>query len=184
MRVVEKNRQEIESRLKSMGDYVRIQYLRDCLKAVSDFETKKFVLIKLAGLYETRGMFDEAGRMYRNMAEINTTFQGKINDFVKSGELLIRSGKFEEADISFKRALGIADTIQNFEIKRAVKEFYKTQARFYLTRDKRKHALDTYEKMLTLDLSLEEKREVKEKLMELYLKLGRTRDYSILKRSV
>lgn len=181
MRIEEKNRHEIEARLVKMGDYVKMDYLNDCLKSNLDFDTRKFVLIKLAGIYEGRKMYHEAGKLYKIIAELSTSVQSKINDYLKSGEFFVKAGKFSEADLSFDRALGIANATQKFEIDRAMKEFYKTQARAYLTRRKRRNAMEVYEKLMSLSLSLEERKEIKSALLELYKDLGKVREFGLLK---
>ena len=75
-------RKEMEAKLANSGDYVKMDYLQRCLKMQLDFDTKKFALVKLAGVYESRKMFLEAGRMMRNAADINATADSKFNDFI------------------------------------------------------------------------------------------------------
>ncbi|MBS3071986.1 hypothetical protein J4408_03275 [Candidatus Pacearchaeota archaeon] len=184
MDVKENNRREVEARLAGMGDYVRMDYLSSCLKKHLDFDTKKFVLSKLAEIYEFRGMFNDAAKLYKSMADINSTFQGKIKDFVKCGELFVKAGKHYEADDAFKNAIANAKDGGKIQIKIAEKEAYKKQAREYLTRAKNRNAMQTYEKILTLELTLEEKKEVQKSLFELYKKLGRVRESFLIERSM
>src|SRR3989338_2763155 len=129
MRILGTTRREIEEQLVKMGDYVKMEYLLSCLKKDIDFEARKFVLVKLSGLYERK--------MMRNAAEINTTFQSKINDFVKSAELFVRGGRYDEADISIKRAIAIADSKQKMKVKESEKKFTKIWEKFILTTIKR-----------------------------------------------
>ncbi len=184
MEVREQKRHEIEARLTTMGDYIKMEYLTDCLKTPLDFDTKKFVLIKLAGIYELKKMYPEAARLYKSMADISSTTQGKINDYVKAGQFFVTAGKFEDADYTFGKALIIAEGMQKNVIKSSMKEAYKTQAKIYLQREKRKHAMDTYEKLLTMDLEATEKKEVQTQLVDLYQKLGRVRELINLKRNL
>ena len=182
MFIKEKNRTEIEERLKKMGDYAKMDYLQRCLKQQLDFDTRKFALLKLAEIYENKKMFLEAGKMMDAAANINTTFQGKIKDFLKSAELFVKGGDFDKADITFDKAIACGNTRDREEIKRKKKEFYNVQAEFYFNKDKRKNALLAYEKFLTLDLQEAEKRTAQERLLYLYEKLGKIRDYYSLKR--
>jgi tetratricopeptide (TPR) repeat protein len=181
MQVKEMNRVEIESRLSSMGDYVKMEYLTSCLKENLDHDTRKFVLIRLAGIYELRGMLLEVGKLYRSIAEVNTSSEGRVGDFVKSGEFYVKAGRFDEADMSFGKALALGGRGQVEEVKNAMKEFYKVQAQVYLTKNKRKLAMVTYEKLLTMELSIGEKKAVHEKLLVLYDKLGMVREYMMLR---
>lgn len=180
MQVREKGRKEIEARFNDMGDYVRIDYLSSCLKSGLDFDTRKFVLVKLSGLFETKRMFLDAGKMMKGAAEINTTFQNKIEDFVKACELFIRAGDYYESDGTLKSALSVANEKQRDEILKKVKEIYKTQAKFFVSNDKRKHAMEIYERVLAMDLGTEESAEVMKILLGLYDSLGKIREYNLL----
>lgn len=179
-------RREIEEKVSKMGDYVKIDYLERCLKQNLDFDTKKFVMIQLAKIYETKNMFSEAGKLMKNAADINTTFKGKTSDFLKSTELFIKGGDFDEAEMSFKRALASCGTEnEKVEVKNNVREFYKIQAQSYLKKDKRKHAMQTYEKILSsFEVNSEEKSKIQKELLELYSKLGKVKEYYNLKSSM
>jgi len=183
MRVIEKTKQEIEVRLEGMGDYLRMNYLSSCLKNHLDFETRKFVLVRLSGIYEVRRMYLDSGKMMLAAADINTTFQTKIIDFIKTAELFIRGDYFELAETSMKKAIAIANENQKKEIRNSVKEFYKTHAKLCLAKDKRKKAMDAYEKILTLDLDSEERADAEKNLLMLYDKLGKIREYYNLKKN-
>ena len=63
MQVKENGKQEIEEKFLEMSEYLRMNYLENCLKSGLDFETRKFVLVKLCGLYESKKMFVDAGKM-------------------------------------------------------------------------------------------------------------------------
>jgi len=67
------NRKEIEEKLQNVGDYVKMDFLQNCLRQQLDFDTRKFVLIKLAGAYELRRMFLAAAKLMKDAADINTT---------------------------------------------------------------------------------------------------------------
>tara|TARA_Y100000310_G_C20660824_1_gene804662 strand:+ start:1683 stop:2240 length:558 start_codon:yes stop_codon:yes gene_type:complete len=176
------SRREIEEKIKGMGDYVRIDYLSRCLDRGLDLDTRKFVLVRLAGLYEARKMFSEAAKLLKAAATINTTIKAQIQDFLKSGELFIKGGIFEDADASFSKALALANTREKSEIKYFSKEAYKTQAKNYLNVDKRSNAVKTYEKLLRMDLDVGEREEVKKMLLELYSKLGKIREFYALEK--
>jgi len=175
-------RKEVEDKLKSVGDYVKMDFLSTCLKKQMDFDTKKFVLLKLSEIYEARKMFSEAAKMMRNAAEINTTYDGKMTDFMKSCSLFVKSGHFDEADVSFTKAMACASGMQKDRIKAMRKEAFKAQAKEYIARDKRSHAAETYEKLLGLEsLAPDEKREAQSTLLILYEKLGKVKEFYALK---
>lgn len=176
-------RREVEAKLAKVGDYVKMDYLANCLKMNLDFDTRKYVLTTLSKIYESRSMFSEAAKLMRWSADINTTYDGKINDFMSSVELYIKAGAFDESDVSFNKALVLANQNQKNEVKNKRKLMYAAQAKEYIRKDRRKHAMETYEKLLTLDLGPNEKRDVQNVLLGLYEKLGKVRDFYTMKKS-
>lgn len=185
MLVKEKNRREIEERLKALGNYVKIDYLNSCLKqSALDFDTRRFVLLELARLYKEKKMHLEAGKMLQSAAPINTGYKGMIQDYVASAEMFAKAGNFENADISFEKAIGCANEKEKFEIKQIKIDRYKAQAEEYYKNDKRHNAMVAFEKLLELNLAPSERKEVQEKLLSLYDRLGKIRDYYSLKRAM
>lgn len=184
MQIKEKTRREIEERLQHLGNYVQIDYLLSCLKQQLDFDTKKFVLLKLSKLYEDKKMYLESGKMIQAAAPINTTFLSMMSDYMKAAELFVRAGNFDNADIAFEKATANANEKQRQEIKNKKIDLYKIQADYYLEIDKRHSALLAYEKLLSLNLGESERGEVQSKLLDLYSKLGKIREYYALKRAM
>lgn len=182
--ITEKTKSEIEKRLSEMGDYVKMSYLQRALKSGLDFDTRKFVLLRLAGIYEAKKMYLESARLIKSAGEINTTFKDKIKDYMRSIELYIKGLSYGEADIVFSQTLALGSDREKKELKNKLKDFYMTQAKIYFDAGKRYNAKKTYEKILTLDLNSNEKKEVQEKLLDLYNKLGNVRDYYSLKNSI
>lgn len=181
MKIQERTKQEVEAKLSTMGDYVKMDYLQRALGSGLDFETRKFVLLQLSRLYETKGMYLEAGKLMKNAAEINTTFKSKITDFMKSVELYVRGGNYTEADFVFAQALALGTDREKSELKMLMKNYYLTQARGYSKVDKRSLAKKAYEKLLSLELGPQERKDIQKELLVLYEKLGNIRDYYKLK---
>ncbi|MBM3230412.1 hypothetical protein FJZ22_02025 [Candidatus Pacearchaeota archaeon] len=181
----ELSRADIQAKLASVGDYVKMDFLQQCLKKTLDFDTRKYVLLTLAGIYEQRHMHLEAGKLVRNAAEINATFEGKMNDFLKSAELLVRGGAFDESRVSFTKALGSANERQKPTLRDAYKKVHFTTAEEFLKRDKRKHALEAYESLLALEfITPEEKRKAQVAILPLYEKLGKIKEFMNLKKQL
>jgi len=180
--IAEKTKSEIEKRLEGMGDYVKMSYLQRALKSGLDFDTRKFVLLRLAGIFEAKKMYLESARLVKSAGEINTTFKNKIKDYMKSIELYIKGGNYQDADIVFSQALALGSDREKKELKNKFKDTYMMQAKIYFNTGKRSQAKITYEKILTLDLSPSEKKEVQEELLEIYNKLGNVREYYSLKK--
>ncbi len=184
MKIEEFTRRAIEEEISNKGEYVKIGYLSNCLKRNLDFDARRFVLTTLSALYEDKKMFADAGKMINFAAEINTTFNGKIQDYLKSAELFIKSANYDLAELAIKKALTSANLSQKNEIKKRYKEMYNVQVREYLSKDKRKNAAEAYEMLLKLDLNESERLEVRSKLLPLYESLGRVREFINLRKSL
>lgn len=184
MQVKENNRKDIEARFMSMNDFVKMDYLSSCLKNPLDFDTRKFVLIKLAELFENKGMFIDAGKYIRTAAEINTSRQNKIDDFLKAVGLFIKAGDYEEADITHKKMIPLLEEGQARQIEAKIKESYKVQGKLLIEKNKRKQAIDLYEELASMNLSNIERDEVQKKLLELYEGVGDVSSYRTLKRKI
>lgn len=177
----EMTKTEIEKEISGKGDYVKIDYLTRFLKEDIPFDTKKFVFLKLAEIYEKVNMFRDAAKCYESLAVISLTFKEKINYFMKEAELYVRAADFDEAEKAMKKAAGEANSIQKTEIYNNLKELYKVHAELFEKNQRRIHAIKAYEKLLSMKLSDAEKKEITEKLLNLYEKLGKVREYSLLK---
>jgi len=175
---------EMEARLDGQGDFVKMSYLQRALNSNLGLDARKFVLLRLAGIYESRKMFMEASKAIRDAAEINVTFKDKIRDFMKAVELSIRGGDYQEADRTFAKALALGNTIEKLEMKGNFKNYYLNQAKFLLNKDRRKHSKEIYERVLELDLDIGERREVQKILLRLYEKLGMVREFYSLKKTL
>ena len=183
MHVKEKTRRDVEEKLKTLGAFVKMDYLTSCLKQPIDFDTRRFALLKLAELYEQKKMFFEAGRMMHNAAPINTTIMEKIANYLHAAELFLKSGNFQHADIAFDKAIGSCETEQQrTHVKDKRINFYKQQAKSYLDNEKRQSAVLAYEKLLSLNLAAVEKQEAQATLLDLYEKLGKIKEFYALKR--
>ena len=185
MRLIEeKSKQEIEAKLKNMGDYVKIDYLMRAMDSGLDYETRKFVMISLSKLYESKAMYAESARLIKNAAEINTTQKNKIADFMKSVELYVKAGSYNDADYVLTQALALATLREKVDLKNMAKNYYMQEAKMRIRNDKRSQAKKAYEKILTMELSMQEKKDVQQQLMELYSKLGNVKEYFRLRDSL
>ncbi len=180
--IAEKNRIEIEAKLNSMGDFVKMSYLQRALKSNLDFDTRKFCLIRLGGIYEGRKMYLEAARLFKSAAEINTTYKDKIRDYMKAIELFVRGGDYAESDRLFGQALALGNSREKDDIRSNYKNFVISQARGYVNADRRSNAAVAYEKALQLELDMGERMQVQKELLALYDKLGKVKEYYSLKK--
>lgn len=180
MQVQEKNRGEIEAKLGTMSDFLKMEYLESCIKQFREFDIKRFCSMKLAELYDGRGLFAEAARHASSAADMATTFSEKIQAYMRETGLWIKAAQYDRADESMRKALASGNTKEKSEIKKAVKELYKKQALAYEKAVRNANALKAYQKLL--EMSEEpESGEVKLKILKLYERLGKIREYSMLK---
>lgn len=184
MQIREKKREEVEARLSSMSDFLKMEYLENCLKQTDSLDIKKFSHTKLTELYMEKSMYAEAARNMSALADISITFKEKIEAFMKETELWIKAGNYDRADDSLKKALACGNKREKGEIKLKIKEIYQKQAEAYKKNQKNGNAMRIYEKMLTLELSDEEKLEIKKKLLLIYGKLGKIREQSMLRKGI
>ena len=177
------SKSEIETAIKGKGDFVQIDYLMKFLKEKLALDVKKFVYQKLAEIYERKSMYNEVAKMFDNIALLSVSNAEKIYHYLNETKFFIKAGYFDRADEAMKKALSESNSPQKKEVYSAVKEFYNEQANIYLKQLKRGNAARVYEKLLEMNISDEERKEIKKKLLELYEKLGRLREYFSLKKS-
>jgi tetratricopeptide (TPR) repeat protein len=173
---------EIEKDLQGKGDFVQIDHLIRFLKDQLSMDTKKFVFLKLAVLYEKAKLIDEAAKMYNNAAELAITFTEKINYYKKEAELYIKSGAFDRVEKAMRDAMSQANLREKEDIYNSIKQFYKIQAAECEKIEKRNQAVRLYEKLLEMRISESERGEIKAKLLELYRKTGKIKEYSAMEK--
>ena len=176
------SKSEIEKALVGKGDFVKIDHLSELLKENLPFDTKKYVCLKLIEIYEGRNMLIDAAKMCEVIAIAVVAFSEKMKYYTKEAELFIKAGEFQRADEAMKKAIGLGNASERNEIYFIIKEFYKKQAEAYEKELRRAHAVKIYEKLLEMRISDSEREEIKEKLLKLYEKLGKIKEYFNLKK--
>lgn len=175
------SKSEIENALQNKGDFVRIDHLSRFIKENLSMDKKKFVYEMLADIYEKKGMYTSAAKLHNGIAMICIGFSEKIKHYVKEAELYIKGGFLELADNAVKNALSEATQNERDNILRSIKEFYIKQAGAYEKSMRRAQAVKIYEKLLHMDISASEKEDVKKRLIVIYEKLGKVKEYFSLK---
>ena len=175
---------EIEQFLKGKGDYVQIDHLGRFMKEPGlAMDTKKFIYLKLAELYEKAKMFSEAAKMCDHAADLSIPYAEKMGHYKREAELYARAGEFDRSEMAMKKAMSEVNYREKEEIYNSMKDFYKEQGKMYEKMEKRNQAVKFYEKVLEMRISDAERSEIKARLMELYKKLGKIREYSAMERS-
>lgn len=177
------SKSDIENKISRKGDFIQISYLSDLLKQRLHRDTKRFVYLKLIEIYNRKHMFNDAAKMHEGLAGICIAFSEQIKNYLKATEYYIRAGFFEKADYAMKKAFNEANSVERNEIIISVKDFYKNLAEEYARQLKRNSATKIYEKLLQMSITDLERKEIKGKLMDLYEKLGRLKEFYAMKRN-
>lgn len=183
MQVLEKNKEQIEAKIKNMSDFVKMEYLESCLRTLPDVNVSKYCYKKLSELYERKIMYSEAAKYIAKFGELCVGAKEKIAAIIKEAELLIKAGQYDPAIYLYKKAMSFADTTGKFEIKRNMIAFYKKEAEILEKSNRSSAALKIYEKIINY-VADAEKDEIKKKMLELYKNLGRISEYIKLKKEL
>ena len=175
------HKNEIVETLEGKGDFVKIDYLTRYLRMMPPLEMRKFASLKLAEIYLGKEMYIDAAKMFRNVAMNSLTFRDKQDYYSMETKAHILAGKFDESDKSLKRALAEGNSREKQEIYGKIIAFYMDVAEKLDKRLRREKASKIYEKLYRMRLSDEEKEVIKEKLLELYEKLGKRNELEFLR---
>jgi len=172
---------EIEEFLEGKGDFVKIDYLNRFLKLFPPIIMRKYAYLTLARIYLNKSMFVDAAKMFNNAAINSLTFKEKQENHLKECKSYIKALKFENASKAIKKAFIEANQKEKRQLYKEMIDYYKKVANDLELQKKSGQATMVYEKLIRLNISEEEKQEIKEKLLNSYEKLGKTKEYSFLK---
>jgi len=172
---------EIEEAIKDKDDFIKIDYLKRFLQKADNHEMKKFILLKLTGVCEAKNMLNEAVTNIRNAAEISITYREKIEFYMKAAELYIKLRDFENSDKVFKMAYSVGNSKERPNIIHQYKESFRMQASIAEKNGRARYAIEMLERLIRIDQPNEQRIAVRDKLVELYEKMGRMDDASKMK---
>jgi len=173
---------ELEKELSREGDYVKIDNITRFLKENPPLDIKKFLLTKLIEVYQGRKMFCDAADSCSRLIELTNDNKEKANILVKQTEFYIKSGFFDKADGVLKKMIEEIDPKERSKIMLNIKQFYKEQALIYENQKRKSKAIETYEKILTLNINEQEKKEIENRLLFLYKDLGKVGEFMRLQK--
>ena len=172
---------EVEEAIKNDGDFVKIDHLNRFLKKADSLDVKKYIHLRLAGIYDAKNFISDAAKNIDAAADSSLTFKEKIELYMKEAELFVRAGQFDSADKAFQKAFFHANLVEREQIKEKYLEFYRSQAKINEKAGKQRIAAQVYEKLISLPQPEERRIEVKNTLLGIYERLGRLRDFNMLK---
>ena len=174
---------EIEFELNKHSDFLKIDMLVRFTDDILPNELKIEMYKKLMELYKNNNMPFEAAKTSKNIAMLADSYKDKEKYYIAEADLYIMSGHLEKVNTAMKDAMSNANATERENIIYTIKEFYKIQANTYENELKRRKASEIYEKVLEMSLLPSERQKIKDKLLELYDKLGKTQEYFRLKNS-
>ncbi len=169
-------KQEVEEAIKGKDYFVKIDYLNRFLKRAGSLEMKKFVLLNLASVNEEKGLLNDAIKNVEAAADICVTFREKIELYMKETELWVKIGDFHMSEKAFQKAYFVGNSQEKLDMSKKYLNLFRAFARDAEEQGKTRKALDYYEKLFNMKQDAERKADVKEKLIEIYDKLGRMKD--------
>ncbi len=172
---------EVEKELSGRAEFTKIDMLNRYLKLMPPLEMRKFAHLKLAEIYAERKMFNDAAKAYSDASKNCLTFREKVDYLIKETKAHIDAGNFDEADKSLKKALIESEHRDRRKIYDEVVQHYRKGAEDLEKQKKQGQASKYYEKLLKMKISDEEKEEIKEKLIDIYERLGKMKELRFLK---
>lgn len=172
---------EIEDFLEGKGDYMQIDYLNRYLKEAPSLDMKKFAYLKLAQIYMNKGLFSDAANMFKNAAVNSVIFREKQENYVKEAKCYIKAGLFDNVSVALKNAFSEANESEKNKIFQELVDYYKKEGERLESINKSSQAVALFERLIRMKISSTDKFWVKEKLLGLYQKLGKTKEYNMLK---
>jgi Arc/MetJ-type ribon-helix-helix transcriptional regulator len=174
--------QEVEEKLKTMNDFLKMEYLESLSKKQNPIEVGKYVRKQISRLYADKGMYSNSAKQLEAWADMAVTFKEKIEAYILEVEMWIRAGEYNNADDIIKRALANATLTEKTIIKERIKQSYINQALMLERRNERNKALKIYERLYSTETDVNKKEDIRKKLLDLYEKTGKVREYMMFKK--
>lgn len=172
---------EIEGALTGKDDFVQIDYLTKYITEQPPIDMRKYAHLRLARIYLNRSMFVDAAKAFRNAAINSVKFVEQQENCMKEAKCYIRALKFEDAGSALKKAFAEANQKQRNEMYRDFLDYYKKVGEDFEKAGLPGKSTKLYEKLIRMKITDEDKAQIKEKLLSLYERLGKTKEYNFLK---
>ena len=166
-----------------MSDELQAEFLENCLRKKLQESVKKNTHILLSQIYEKKRWYENAIRNLSAAASCTTVYREKTAIYMKIGHLNIKENNHIFARDAFKLAIDNASNEEKKKLSDEIKNIYLNEAKTQEGNGKNSKAVSIYEYALDL-LNDAEKRQVKEKMSELYEKLGRIKESMRIKQSI
>lgn len=173
-------KQEIEEFLEGKDTFVQIDHLTRYIKENPPIEMRKFAYLKMAQIYLNHSMFVDAAKMFSSAAVNCLTFKEQQDNYIKEAKSYVKAQKFEDAQNSLKKAFADASAESRRKMYDELIVFYKKEGESLEKNGLKGKATKLYERLIRMKLTKEDKSIVKERLLDLYKKLGKIKEYNFL----
>ena len=173
---------EIDNAIKDKDNFVKISYLNRFLKQADSMEMKKFILLSLAAINESKGLLNDAIKNVTGAAEVSITFHEKKELYMKEVSLWIKIGEYDIAEKALNKALSYSSESEKNSMRSLYEDSFRAIAKSHESLGKNRKAIEVYDKLYSITKNPAVKLETKKNLMDLYWKTGNVREYERLKR--
>ncbi len=175
-------KEEIMNDIKEKGDDIKLEHLDKIVKKMEyDQETRKNAFILMTDIYIKRLWWNNAARAFLNAADLAKTFDDKKELFFKAAELFVKTGDYFTAEDTFRKALVLAAKKDRNATWDRVLGVYMAYARELESKRMQTKAISVYNKILTLNLPIEQANQIRDRMAELYEKIGKPREATMIR---
>ncbi len=176
---------DVNQKMKTLIPALQIEYLENVAKRHElSGAVKILVGRKLSDIYNEKGMYSLAATKLKTAAEFAVTYNEQKELFFKVGELMIRAGEYIFAADAFKRAVEAEKPSEKNNMQKMVRQVYFNEADSFAKKGKTSKAIELYERIMRTPVEGENMDAVKQKLSDLYKRMGRIKDSLDMARSI
>jgi tetratricopeptide (TPR) repeat protein len=157
-------------------DQRKMEYLENLLKKDLPAEIRKLSRQFLADLYKKKKWYNNAAKYYHEVADAAKTFEEKLNFFMLTAEMYVKSNDYFSADDFFRKALVLEKPSKKEELKIKVLSIYLEQAEHFEKINRLRNAMNTYQKILTYNPKLEDANKIRDRIAVIYERLGNLKE--------
>ena len=170
-------KEQILNDIKANNEEIKLERLEKIVKdSACDQETRKIAFIIMSEIYIKKLWFGNAAKAFLNAADLAKTFDDKKDLFFKAGELFVRTQDYFTAEDTFRKVMVLASAKDKKTTHENILAVYMNYAKELESKRMQTKAISVYNKILTLNIPLEEANKVRDKMADLYEKIGKPRD--------
>lgn len=162
-------------------DERKLEFLENAMKKGMPTDVKIVALVLMAEIYKNKKWFTLAGKSYVSAADLAGTFREKMDLYFKGAVLFLQAEDYIAAEDNFRKVLVLASKEQRQVLHEKINNLFVQRAEEYERAKIYTKAIRAYSKAVSLNLPVEKKREIYDKLALLYEKIGKPREASFIR---